>query len=131
MGVRLRNNSLPYGLQRLLIELHQTIKEKNEAINGNDFDTAKLLVDHEIEVRTHLRIMRYAIYADPDGPRFDEVTQTDIFKVISAWTGIPVTKINQPENERLRVMETILHQRMIGQHHAIVAVSRAVRRSRV
>jgi len=137
--VRLRNNSLPYGLQRLLIELHQTIKEKNEAINGNDFDTAKLLVDHEIEVRTHLRIMRYAIttkeryakYADPDGPRFDEVTQTDIFKVISAWTGIPVTKINQPENERLRVMETILHQRMIGQHHAIVAVSRAVRRSRV
>jgi ATP-dependent Clp protease ATP-binding subunit ClpA len=74
---------------------------------------------------------RYAKYANPDGPRFDQVTQSDIFKVISAWTGIPVTKINQSENERLKLMETILHERMIGQHHAIVAVSKAVRRSRV
>merc|ERR1711957_188714 len=137
--VRLRNNSLPYGLQRLLIELHETIKEKNDAINSNDFETAKLLVDHEVEVRTHLRIMRFALttkeryakYADPNGPRFDQVTQTDIFKVISAWTGIPVTKINQSENERLKVMESILHKRLIGQHHAIVAVSKAVRRARV
>merc|ERR1712194_675926 len=56
-----------------------------------------------------------------DGPRFDEVTESDIYKVISAWTGIPVTKINQSENERLKLMETIIHERMIGQHHAIVA----------
>merc|ERR1711933_582818 len=139
MGVRLRNNSLPYGLQRLLIELHETIKEKNDAINGNDFETAKLLVDHEVEVRTHLRIMRFAIttkekyakYADPNGPRFDQVNESDITKVVSAWTGIPTTKINQSENERLKLMESILHKRMIGQHHAITAVSKAVRRARV
>jgi len=137
--VRLRNNSLPTGLQKLLVELHDTIKEKNEAIDENDFVTAKLLVEHEIEVRTHLRIMRFALttkekyakYADPDGPRFDEVTESDISKVISAWTGIPVTKINQSENERLKLMESILHERLIGQHHAIVAVSKAVRRARV
>jgi len=61
----------------------------------------------------------------------DEVTESDISKVISAWTGIPVTKINQSENERLKVMETILHERLIGQHHAIIAVSKAVRRARV
>ncbi len=137
--VRLRNNSLPMGLQKLLVELHETIKDKNDAINENDFVTAKLLVEHEIEVRTHLRIMRFALttkekyakYANPDGPRFDEVTESDISKVISAWTGIPVTKINQSENERLKVMESILHQRLIGQHHAIVSVSKAVRRARV
>ena len=74
---------------------------------------------------------RYAKYASPNGPRFDEVTESDISKVISAWTGIPVTKINQSENERLKVMESILHKRLIGQHHAIVAVSKAVRRARV
>jgi ATP-dependent Clp protease ATP-binding subunit ClpC len=137
--VRLRNNSLPYGLQRLLVELHETVKDKNDAINVNDFSTAKLLVDHEVEVRTHLRIMRFALttkeryakYTDPNGPRFDQVTESDIFKVISAWTGIPVTKINQSENERLKLMESIIHERMIGQHHAIVAVSKAVRRARV
>jgi ATP-dependent Clp protease ATP-binding subunit ClpC len=130
---------LPYGLQRLLVELHETVKDKNDAINVNDFSTAKLLVDHEVEVRTHLRIMRFALttkeryakYTDPNGPRFDQVTESDIFKVISAWTGIPVTKINQSENERLKLMESIIHERMIGQHHAIVAVSKAVRRARV
>ena len=137
--VRLRNNTLPSGLQKLLIELHETIQEKNEAIHQNDFTTAKLLVEHEVEVRTHLRIMRFALasqeryakYADPDGPRFDQVTEADICKVISTWTGIPVTKINQSENERLILMENILHERLIGQHHAITAVSKAVRRARV
>ena len=137
--VRLRNNGLPYGLQRLLVELHETLNDKNNAIKSNDFKTAKLLVDHEAEVRIHLRIMRFAIttkekyakYVDPNGPRFDQVNESDIFKVISAWTGIPVTKINQSENERLKLMENILHKRMIGQHHAIVAVSKAVRRARV
>ena len=137
--VRLRNNSLPTGLQKLLVELHDTIRDKNSAIDENDFMTAKLLVEHEIEVRTHLRIMRFALtskeryakYASPNGPRFDEVTESDICKVISAWTGIPVTKINQSENDRLKLMESILHERMIGQHHAIVAVSKAVRRARV
>jgi len=97
------------------------------------------LVEHEIEVRTHLRIMRFALtskekyakYASPNGPRFDEVTESDISKVISAWTGIPVTKINQSENQRLKLMENILHERLIGQHHAITAVSKAVRRARV
>ena len=74
---------------------------------------------------------KYAKFVDPNGPRFDQVNESDIFKVISAWTGIPVTKINQSENERLKLMESILHKRMIGQHHAIVAVSKAVRRARV
>ena len=137
--VRLRNNSLPTGLQKLLVELHETMKDKNEAIHENDFGTAKLLVEHEIEVRTHLRIMRFALtskeryakYASPNGPRFDQVTESDICKVISAWSGIPVTKINQSENQRLKLMESILHERLIGQHHAIVAVSKAVRRARV
>ena len=137
--VRLRNNSLPTGLQKLLVELHETIQEKNDAVINNDWGMAKALVEHEVEVRTHLRIMRFALtskeryakYADPDGPRFDQVTESDISKVISAWSGVPVTKINQSENERLKLMESILHERLIGQHHAITAVSKAVRRARV
>jgi ATP-dependent Clp protease ATP-binding subunit ClpC len=131
--VRLRNRLLPSGVQKLLIELHETVAEKEAAINDNDFVTAKALVEHETEVRTHLRIMKYALKAKAKdhAEDFDFVTQKDIFKVIAAWTGIPVSKINQSENERLMKMENTLHERLIGQHHAIVAVSKAVRRARV
>merc|ERR1712207_59372 len=74
---------------------------------------------------------KYAKFGVPGGPRVDGVVESDITKVVSAWTGIPTTKINQSENERLKKMENILHERLIGQHHAITAVSKAVRRARV
>lgn len=137
--VRLRNASLPDGLQKLLAELHLTIGDKDDAVKKNDFKLAKALLNHEVEVRTHLRIMRFALsqkakyakFGAPGGPRVDGVVESDITKVVSAWTGIPTTKINQSENERLKKMEKILHERLIGQHHAITAVSKAVRRARV
>lgn len=137
--VRLRNQTLPEGLQKLLLELHETLGDKHDAIAQNQFSLAKELLNHEIEVRTHLRIMRFAMttktefskYSAPGGPRIDGVVDSDVTKVVSAWTGIPTTKINQSENERLKLMEDILHERLIGQHHAITAVSKAVRRARV
>ena len=137
--VRLRNQTLPEGLQKLLLELHETLGDKHDAIAQNQFSLAKELLNHEIEVRTHLRIMRFAMttkkefskYSTPGGPRIDGVVDSDVTKVVSAWTGIPTTKINQSENERLKLMEDILHERLIGQHHAIVSVSKAIRRARV
>merc|ERR1712048_348378 len=61
----------------------------------------------------------------------DMVTEKDISDVISNWTGIPVTKLTDSESERLMNMESILHERMIGQDQAVVAVSKAIRRARV
>ena len=133
--VRLRNRLLPIGIQKLLIELHDTLKDIDEAVRTHDFNTAKLLLDHEVEVRTHLRIMKYALASKDEYRKkmvtFDRVLEQDVTEVVSAWTGVPVTKINESENERLKKMEDILHERLIGQHHAIVAVSKAVRRARV
>jgi ATP-dependent Clp protease ATP-binding subunit ClpB len=60
----------------------------------------------------------------------EEVTEEDIATVVSAWTGIPVNKLQQSEQERLLKMEDNLHARVIGQHQAVVAVSDAVRRAR-
>jgi ATP-dependent Clp protease ATP-binding subunit ClpB len=60
----------------------------------------------------------------------EEVTDDDIALVVSKWTGVPVTKLKQGEQDKLMNMETNLHQRVIGQHDAIVAVSDAVRRAR-
>ena len=56
--VRLENRRLPKGLQILLTELQDTLKDKEECVKDHDFDAARQLVDHEIEVRTHIRIMK-------------------------------------------------------------------------
>ncbi|RDY61345.1 ATP-dependent chaperone ClpB [Flagellimonas nanhaiensis] len=60
----------------------------------------------------------------------EEVTNEDIAEVVAKWTGIPVTKMMQSEREKLLKLEDVLHQRVVGQEEAIVAVSDAIRRSR-
>lgn len=132
--VRLRNRELPMGLQKLLVELHATLKDIDKAIKEHDFGLAKLLLEHEVEVRAHMKIMKRALENNKQYQNkldtFERVFESDVTNVISAWTGIPVTKINESETDRLKKMENILHDRLIGQHHAIVAVSKAVRRAR-
>ena len=60
-----------------------------------------------------------------------EVSEEDIAKIVSDWTKIPLNKINEKESERLLKLESILHQRVIGQENAVSAVARAIRRGRV
>ncbi|HTN02784.1 MAG TPA: AAA family ATPase, partial [Planctomycetaceae bacterium] len=60
----------------------------------------------------------------------EEVTEEDIAKVVSTWTGIPVSRMLQTERQKLLIMEDFIHKRMINQQEAVTAVSNAVRRSR-
>ena len=133
--VRLENRRLPLGLRSLMHELQETLKDKEDCIKEHDFEAAKQLLDHEMEVRTHIRIMKQSALTNetPGLSRrdVDMVTETDVSDVISNWTGIPVTKITGSESARLLKMEDNLHERLIGQHHAVIAVSKAIRRARV
>ena len=133
--VRLENRRLPLGLRSLMHELQETIKDKEECIKEHDFEAAKQLLDHEMEVRTHIRIMKQSALTNQargfTRRDVDMVTETDVSDVISNWTGIPVTKITGSESERLLRMEDTIHERIIGQKHAVVAVSKAIRRARV
>ena len=133
--VRLENRRLPLGLRSLMHELQETIKDKEECIKEHDFEAAKQLLDHEMEVRTHIRIMKQSALTNEtrgfSRRDVDIVTETDVSDVISNWTGIPVTKITGSESERLLKMETTIHERIIGQKHAVIAVSKAIRRARV
>ena len=133
--VRLENRRLPLGLRSLMHELQETIKDKEDCIKEHDFEAAKQLLDHEMEVRTHIRIMKQsALTSETRGfsrRDVDMVTETDISDVISNWTGIPVTKLTGSESARLLKMEDTLHERIIGQKHAVIAVSKAIRRARV
>ncbi|MCP4747323.1 MAG: ATP-dependent Clp protease ATP-binding subunit, partial [Desulfobacteraceae bacterium] len=133
--VRLENRRLPLGMKRLLKELQDTLRDKEESIKEHDFDIAKQLVDHEMEVRTHITIMKQAALTNEalglTRKEVDTVVENDVAEVIAGWTGVPVTKISDSESKRLLKMEDTLHERLIGQHHAIVAVSKAIRRARV
>ena len=133
--VRLENRRLPLGLRSLMHELQETIKDKEECIKEHDFEAAKQLLDHEMEVRTHIRIMKQSALTNEtrgfSRRDVDIVTETDVSDVISNWTGIPVTKITGSESERLLKMEDTIHERIIGQKHAVISVSKAIRRARV
>ena len=133
--VRLENRRLPLGLRTLMNELQETIKDKENCIKEHDFEAAKHLLDHEMQIRTHIRIMKQsALTNEARGftrQDVDMVTDNDVSSVVSNWTGIPVTKITGSESSRLLKMEDTLHERIIGQKHAVKAVSKAIRRARV
>lgn len=136
--VRLNNTKFPAGYQKLLIELQETLIARENSIRNQNFDEAQELIEHEIEVRTHLRIMKFALDANEQfkaesqkRKELDLVDEQDVASIVSRWTGIPLTKINQSESEKLLTIEDTLHERLIGQSLAVTAVSKAVRRARV
>jgi ATP-dependent Clp protease ATP-binding subunit ClpC len=133
--VRLENKRLPQGVLLLLKELQQTLGEKDKAIRQQDFETASNLLEYEMEVRTQILIMKQALEINQKTGlkrvHIDMVMEDDVAEVIAGWTGIPVNKISESESLKLLNMEQTLHERLIGQHQAIVAVSKAIRRARV
>ena len=133
--VRLENHMIPIGLEPSMEELHQTLIEKEKAAKDQDYNVAQQLVDYEVELRTYIRVVKQSLEVREKAgilKRADlAVTENDVSKVIAGWTGIPVTKISEDESKKLLDMEKTLHERLIGQHHAIVSVSKAVRRARV
>ena len=133
--VRLENKRLPEGILLLLNELQETLTEKDIAVREQDFETASQLLDYEMEVRIQIQVMKQALQINEKAGlkrvHIDMVMEEDVAEVIAGWTGIPITKISETESKKLLNMEETLHQRLIGQHQAIVAVSKAIRRARV
>jgi ATP-dependent Clp protease ATP-binding subunit ClpC len=127
--IRLRHSSSPPELKEAQKHLEEVTKEKDEAINRQDYEVAASLRDAEAVARENLDRMRaeWRAKQDQDVP---DVGDEDIAQVVAMWTGIPVTRIAQEESERLLHMEEALHGRVIGQQEAIETVSKAVRRAR-
>ena len=104
-------------------------REKQEAIDHQDYERAARLRDSEHAVRDEIADKR-AEWEKSKLSGQSVVTEEDIAQVVSAWTGVPVQRMTEGESERLLHLEDILHQRVIGQGEAISAVSRAIRRAR-
>ncbi|MBO4621821.1 MAG: AAA family ATPase, partial [Paludibacteraceae bacterium] len=97
---------------------------------GNYGKVAELRYGKIQEAEKHIKEAEEALGAGGASLIDDTVTEDDIAEVVSRWTGIPVTKMQQSEREKLLCLEEELHKRVIGQDEAIQAVSDAIRRSR-
>jgi len=127
--VRLRHSSSPPELKDAGKRLEQVTKEKDEAINRQDYEVAASLRDAEAVAREDLD-RRRAEWRTRQDAEIPDVGDEEIAEVVAMWTGIPVTRIAQEESERLLHMEEALHSRVIGQQEAIETISKAVRRAR-
>jgi len=127
--VRLRTYTVPPNLKQLESRLEDIRKEKDAAVQSQEFEKAASLRDTEQKLRDELEETKNE-WKEKQGRTDSEVTPDDIAQVVASWTGIPVVKLAEEETERLLKMEEILHNRVIGQDEAVKAISRAVRRSR-
>ncbi|MCL6459428.1 MAG: ATP-dependent Clp protease ATP-binding subunit [Gorillibacterium sp.] len=127
--VRLRSYTTPPQLKELENKLEDTRKEKDAAVQSQEFEKAASLRDTEQKLKEELEETRNE-WKQTQGRTDSEVTPEDIADVVASWTGIPVRKLEGEETERLLQMESILHKRVIGQEEAVKSVSRAIRRAR-
>jgi len=130
--VRLLHSQLPPAAKELDKELREVLKQKDEAVRGQDFETAGQLRDREMEIKAQIAAIAQSKKGENEPSKeVSVVTEEDIAQIVAAWTGIPVNKMTRSESEKLLQMEETLHGRIIGQDEAVVAVSRAIRRARV
>ena len=134
--VRLQHAQLPEEARELDKELRGILKEKESAVRGQDFEKAGELRDREMELKAQISALTSSSKEEGEAEEDSEgsqptVTEEDIATIVAQWTGVPVEKVSSDESERLLKMEEVLHNRLIGQDEAVVAVSRAIRRARV
>ncbi|MGP1910425.1 ATP-dependent protease ATP-binding subunit ClpC [Metabacillus sp. JX24] len=127
--VRLRSFTTPPNLKELEMKLEEVRKEKDASVQSQEFEKAASLRDTEQRLREQLEETKKT-WKEKQGQENSEVTVDDIAMVVASWTGIPVSRLAQTETDKLLNMEQILHNRVIGQDEAVVAVAKAVRRAR-
>ena len=128
--VRLRAYTVPDDLKGLEDKIKKLDAEKAAAVNEQDFERAAKLRDEEKSLKKELEDGKKK-WQDENEKVTGEVTKEDIAYIVSNWSGIPVVQLTQEESDRLLKMESILHERIVGQDEAVSLVSRAIRRGRV
>jgi ATP-dependent Clp protease ATP-binding subunit ClpC len=127
--VRLRSYTAPPNLKELEQRLEEAKKEKDAAVQSQEFEKAASFRDAEQKLRKELEETK-AKWKEKQGQVDSEVTTDDIATVVSTWTGVPVKSLTKDESDRLLNLEKTLHGRVIGQEEAVDAVSKAIRRAR-
>jgi ATP-dependent Clp protease ATP-binding subunit ClpC len=127
--MRIKMMTAPPGVKEVEERLRAVRKEKEAAIEAQEFEKAASLRDKEKKVLAEKREIEDD-WRKPESRRLVEVTEQEIAEIVAVWTGIPVTNLTEEETAKLLRMETTLHERIVGQDEAVTAVSKAIRRTR-
>lgn len=128
--VKLTTYTPPNKIKNMEDDLEKLSKEKEEAISLQDFEKAAYLRDEEkIKKEEFSKLKDEWEHQSKD--REDTVKEENIAQIIAQWTGIPITRLQQSESQKLLDLENILSNKVIGQKEAVISVSKAIRRARV
>jgi ATP-dependent Clp protease ATP-binding subunit ClpC len=127
--MRIEATMLPPDLREMERRLQELTREGAAAVEAQDYERAAQLKEQTDRIQSTFVTAKDAWLADK-GIAAATIGGDDIAGIVSAWTGIPVTRMKEEETEKLLQMEERLHRRVIGQDKAVVAVSEAVRRAR-
>jgi ATP-dependent Clp protease ATP-binding subunit ClpC len=126
---RLASQVPPAEVANLKAELEKVNLDKEDAVRDQNFERAAALRDKERDLQNQIRLKQEEWERERQTRR-PVISEEDIAFIVSRWTGIPVTRLQEAEAARLLRMEEELHQSVVGQDEAIKAISRAIRRSR-
>ncbi len=130
--VRMTRSATPPSLRDALRGLEAIRKEREAAIEDQQFELAADLREREERMLARIQKIEAELGIGSGAHLMERpyVTEDDIAEVVGMWTGIPVKRLKGDETKRLLQMEEYLHNRVIGQHEAIVTISKSVRRAR-
>ena len=127
--VKIKLYNEPDEIKNLQEKLEVIEKEKEEAIYNQEFEKAAEIRDTEKRIKKDLD-ENLNLWKKKKNEDIIKITEENIAEVISKWTGIPLQKLTQDDNEKLKQLEEKLHERVIGQDEAVVSVAKAIRRGR-
>lgn len=128
--IKLRSVTAPEELTKLEQKLEKLYKEKEESIISQSFEKAAKIRDDEKKLKEEIKAIRIKWEKNKVNIE-NSISENDIADVVSRWTKIPVSKLNEEETLKLKKLDTNLKQRVIGQDEAVDALARAIKRARV
>ncbi len=130
--VRMTRSATPPSLRDALRGLEAIRKEREAAVEDQQFDLANDLREREDRMQARISKIEGEMGIGPGTESAERpyVTEDDIAEVVGMWTGVPVKRLKGDETARLLHMEDVLHSRVVGQEESIVTISKAVRRAR-
>ena len=126
---RLANCGRPDSIKQMEEEIVTLTAKKEELVRSQEYERAAQVRDEVNRKKQNLEEM-IRVWQEKLETQAVLIEEDDILKVVSQWTGVPLEKMEEKENEKLLNLEKILHERVVGQHQAIENVARAVRRAR-
>ena len=127
--MRLKRTNIPAELRETLDRLEQVRGDKREAVQAQQYERAAQLRDQERTMIIERNEQEATLGSEVGGYR-STIDEEEIAEVLAQWTGIPVHRLTEEETTKLLAMEDELHKRIVGQHDAIISVSKSIRRTR-